>query len=50
MEVIVEDQYLINGNLLGVAYASLDKLGWIKAALKEELKIPTDMGMQSKVE
>ena len=34
----------LNGNLLGVAYASLDKLGWIKAALKEELKIPTDMG------
>ena len=34
----------LNGNLLGVAYASLDKLGWIKAALKEDLKIPTDMG------
>ena len=35
----------LNGNLLGVAYASLDKLGWIKAALKEgELEIPTDMG------
>ena len=34
----------LNGNLVGVAYASLNKLDWIKAGLSEEVSLPTDMG------
>ena len=34
----------LNGNLVGVAYASLNKLNWIKAGLAEEVSLPTDMG------
>ena len=34
----------LNGNLVGIAYASLNKLNWIKAGLVEEVKLPTDMG------
>ncbi len=34
----------LNGNLVGVAYASLNKLNWIKAGLSEEVSLPTDMG------
>ena len=34
----------LNGNLVGVAYASLNKLNWIKAGLVKEVKLPTDMG------
>ena len=34
----------LNGNLVGVAYASLNKLDWIKAGLAEEISLPTDMG------
>jgi S1-C subfamily serine protease len=34
----------LNGNLVGVAYASLNKLNWIKAGLAEEISLPTDMG------
>ena len=34
----------LNGNLVGVAYASLNKLDWIKAGLSKEVSLPTDMG------
>jgi S1-C subfamily serine protease len=34
----------LNGNLVGVAYAAINKLQWIKAGLAEEIPLPTDMG------
>ena len=34
----------LEGNLVGIAYAALNKLEWIKAGLTEELSLPTDMG------
>ncbi len=34
----------LEGNLVGVAYAALNKLEWIKAGLDEEIPLPTDMG------
>ena len=41
----------LEGNLVGVAYAALDKLQWIKAGLTDEIVLPTDMGyaIQSKM-
>ncbi len=41
----------LEGNLVGVAYAALNKLEWIKAGLDEEIPLPTDMGyaIQSRV-
>ena len=38
------DNFNLEGNLVGVAYAALNKLEWIKAGLTEELALPTDMG------
>ena len=34
----------LEGNLVGVAYAALNKLEWIKAGLDKEIPLPTDMG------
>ena len=34
----------LEGNLVGVAYAALNKLEWIKAGLSEDVSLPTDMG------
>ena len=34
----------LNGNVVGVAYASLDKLKLIKLGMQEEFSLPTDMG------
>ena len=34
----------LEGNLVGVAYAALNKLDWIKAGLSEDVSLPTDMG------
>ena len=34
----------LEGNLVGIAYAALNKLQWIKAGLAEEIPLPTDMG------
>ena len=34
----------LEGNLVGVAYASINKIEWIKAGLKGEIGLPTDMG------
>ena len=34
----------LEGNLVGVAYAALNKLEWIKAGLADEVSLPTDMG------
>ena len=41
----------LEGNLVGVAYAALNKLEWIKAGLAKEIPLPTDMGyaIQSKM-
>ena len=41
----------LEGNLVGVAYAALNKLDWIKAGLAKEIPLPTDMGyaIQSKM-
>ena len=41
----------LEGNLVGVAYAALNKLEWIKVGLAEEIPLPTDMGyaIQSKM-
>ena len=41
----------LEGNLVGVAYAALDKSQWIKAGLTDEIALPTDMGyaIQSKM-
>jgi S1-C subfamily serine protease len=34
----------LEGNLVGIAYAALNKLEWIKAGLSENVALPTDMG------
>ena len=34
----------LEGNLVGVAYAALNKLEWNKAGLSEDVSLPTDMG------
>ena len=41
----------LEGNLVGVAYAALNKLEWIKAGLDKAIPLPTDMGyaIQSKM-
>ena len=34
----------LEGNLVGIAYAAINKLEWIKAGLDNEIPLPTDMG------
>ena len=34
----------LEGNLVGIAYAAINKLEWIKAGLANEIPLPTDMG------